>query len=288
LARRDLELQHGAFPDALLVLAYGSFGGCELGFGSDLDLVFVFDSDVASVVSTGTRALEGGRYVARLSQRVLHWLSTPTHAGPLYEVDVRLRPDGAKGLLVSPLSAFRDYQLQRAWVWEHPALERARPVAGPSAMRDAFVKVRGEVLQSRRSTDEVQQQVGRMRARWRRELDRSSHERFDLKQGRGGLVDIEFLLQGLLLAHAAVHPQITDAATTPALIAAMVGADLLQASAGQLLLQAHATWLARALDCALDAAPRVIVADADVVTLATAVAGLIERCGFADRDSTTA
>jgi [glutamine synthetase] adenylyltransferase / [glutamine synthetase]-adenylyl-L-tyrosine phosphorylase len=285
LAQRDLELQHGAFPNALVVLAYGSFGGCELGFGSDLDLVFVFDSDVASMISTGVRALEGGRYVARLSQRVLHWLSTPTHAGPLYEVDVRLRPDGAKGLLVSPLSAFRDYQLQRAWVWEHQALVRARPVAGPSALSEAFVKVRAEILQGLRSIDEVQQQVGRMRARWRRELDRSNPERFDLKQGRGGLVDIEFLLQGLLLVHAAQHPGIVDAASTPALIEAMVDADLLQESAGQLLLQAHATWLARALDCALDASPRVVARDSEVAALAHAVAELIEQSGFADRES---
>jgi [glutamine synthetase] adenylyltransferase / [glutamine synthetase]-adenylyl-L-tyrosine phosphorylase len=285
LARRDLELQHGNFPDALLILAYGSFGGSELGFGSDLDLVFLFDPEVAALVSTGARALEGGRYVARLSQRVLHWLSTPTHAGPLYEVDVRLRPDGAKGLLVSPLNAFLEYQLQRAWVWEHQALVRARVVAGPMALSEAFAKVRREVLQQGRTAEEVSHQVGRMRARWRRELDRSDARRFDLKQGRGGLVDIEFLLQGLVLMHAAEYPAIVSAATTPELIDALVHCGLVELKDGQLLAQAHAVWLERALDCALDVSPRVIARDDQVASLADAVTHIIHRAGFGDRES---
>jgi [glutamine synthetase] adenylyltransferase / [glutamine synthetase]-adenylyl-L-tyrosine phosphorylase len=285
LARRDLELQHGEFPEALLVLAYGSFGGAELGFGSDLDLVFLFDSEVTNQVSNGARPLDGGRYMARLSQRVLHWLSTPTHAGALYEVDVRLRPDGAKGLLVSPLYAFREYQLQRAWIWEHQALVRARVVAGAEHLHADFAHVRREVLQSVRSADEVQQQVGRMRARWRNELDRSDSDRFDLKQGRGGLVDIEFLLQGLVLIHAARRPELLESVMTPALIDRIADSGLIDVTQRELLLRAHGFWLERALDCALNLAPRVIKRSPDVNALASGVSMLLDQAGFADRSS---
>jgi len=285
LARRDLELMHGDFPEGLLVLAYGSFGGGELGFGSDLDLVFVFDPDVANTLSTGARALEGGRYMARLSQRVLHWLSTPTHAGPLFETDVRLRPDGAKGLLVSPLSGFREYQLQRAWVWEHQALVRARAVAGPARLAEEFRAVRDEVLRRERKLDEVQSEVGRMRSRWRQELDRSSTTLFDIKQGRGGLVDIEFLLQGLVLAHAQRLPELTMTGSSARLIDSLAACGLIAADAADLLLRAHEHWLGRALDCALDASPRVLVRDAQTDQLAAQVYALFERSGFADRPS---
>ena len=284
LARRDLELQHGSFPDALLVLAYGSFGGAELGFGSDLDLVFLFDPDVATMTSSGPRTLEGGRYMARLSQRILHWLSTPTHAGPLYEVDVRLRPDGAKGLLVSPLNAFLDYQMQRAWVWEHQALVRARAVAGAVGLHAQFAQVRRDVLCRPREAGEVRRQVGRMRVRWRRELDRSDLHRLDLKQGRGTLVDIEFLLQGMVLIHAAQHPGLCQAHTTPALLDALRDRALLSESDAALLGNAHARWLGMALDCALDAHPRVVPRDAAIDTLALNVAELIVRHGFEDVD----
>ncbi|MDZ4812595.1 MAG: bifunctional [glutamate--ammonia ligase]-adenylyl-L-tyrosine phosphorylase/[glutamate--ammonia-ligase] adenylyltransferase [Pseudomonadota bacterium] len=287
LAQRDLQLQHGSFPEALLVLAYGSFGGAELGFGSDLDLVFLFDPDVTEQVSSGARALEGGRFVARLSQRVLHWLSTPTHAGPLYEVDVRLRPDGAKGLLVLPLNAFRDYQLQRAWVWEHQALVRARVVAGADALGAMFAQVRAEVLQVTRTVEEVQQHVGRMRARWRQELDRSDASIFDLKQGNGGLVDIEFLLQGLVLIHAASVPAMLELATTPRLIEITVECGLIDPLDAELLQHAHAFWLEQALDRALNAMPRVIARGAEVDALAVAVSAVVQRAGFADCLSVT-
>ena len=288
LARRDLDLQHGEFPEGLLVLAYGSFGGAELGFASDLDLVFVFDPAVASISSSGARTLEGGRYMARLSQRVLHGLSTPTHAGTLYEADVRLRPDGAKGLLVSPLNAFRDYQLQRAWVWEHQALVRARSVAGPAALGASFVEVRNEVLTRQRTADDVCQQVGRMRARWRRELDRSDAQRFDLKQGRGGLVDIEFLLQGLVLIHAATHPSLTDSGETTLLIAALRDCALLSADDAEVLLRVHEIWLGEALDCALNALPRVLPRNEQRDGWAQSVVDVVTRAGFADRASAEA
>jgi len=281
-AERDLARQHGAFPAGLLVVAYGSFGGGELGFGSDLDLVFLFDPALAEQPSQGPRALDGGRYLVRLSQRVLHWLATPTHAGALYPVDVRLRPDGAKGLLVSPLDAFRDYQLQRAWVWEHQALLRARAVAGPEPLATAFARVRREVLRQPREPLRVRQQVSQMRERWRHELDRSSASQFDLKQGRGGLVDIEFLLQGLVLINAAGQPALLDRVNTAELIAGCADAQLLSAAEAGCLQTAHADWLARSLDCTLNAQARVVARTAESDALATAVSAIIEHHGFAE------
>lgn len=281
-AERDLATQHGSFPAGLLIVAYGSFGGGELGFGSDLDLVFLFDPVLANQQSQGARALDGGRYLVRLSQRVLHWLATPTHAGALYPVDVRLRPDGAKGLLVSPLDAFRDYQLQRAWVWEHQALLRARAVAGPEALATAFSRVRREVLCQPRDPLRVRREVSQMRARWRHELDRSSTSQFDLKQGPGGLVDIEFLLQGLLLMHAAEQPALIERVNTVELIESCVTAALLSAVDAERLQMAHADWLARSLDCTLNAHVRVVPRNAEIDATALAVRAIIYHHGFAE------
>lgn len=280
LAQRDLTLQYGAFPDCLLILAYGSFGGSELGFGSDLDLVFVFDPAVEGLSTQGPRVIESGRYVVRLSQRILHWLNTPTLAGPLYEIDVRLRPDGAKGSLVLAMTAFRDYQLSRAWIWEHQALVRARAVAGPAALVDDFFEVRSEVLLRVRDPQIVRQQVMDMRARWRRELDRSNAERFDLKQGRGGLVDIEFFLQGLVLIHAHAHAKLLRPIQTTSLIAVLQECSALDMSSAAALIEAHDYWLQLSLDCALDGMSRVVNRDDVVSEKARAVCAVIAAAGF--------
>ena len=167
-------------------IGYGSLGGSELGFGSDLDLVFLHDAD-ASAVSDGARPLEASRYFARLAQKVIALLGTITQAGSLYEVDMRLRPDGAKGLLVSTLSSFSEYQLDRAWTWEQQALVRARPVAGDAGVGLAFEEIRRRVFCRSRDVVVVAEEVSAMRLRMRAELDRSTELRFDIKQG--GIVE---------------------------------------------------------------------------------------------------
>ncbi|MGH8125253.1 MAG: bifunctional [glutamate--ammonia ligase]-adenylyl-L-tyrosine phosphorylase/[glutamate--ammonia-ligase] adenylyltransferase, partial [Rhodanobacteraceae bacterium] len=137
LAIRELVAQHGRLPgegSGLAVLGYGSLGGQELGFNSDLDLVFVYDATRGEAISDGARPLDGARWYARLAQRVVHWLSATTGGGRLYEVDTRLRPDGSKSLLVASLAAFIAYQRERAWTWEQQALVRARAVAGDAAL----------------------------------------------------------------------------------------------------------------------------------------------------------
>ena len=215
LAERDVALQHGSLDGArLAVVGYGSLGGAELGFASDLDLVFVYDGKLSQRESDGARPLEGTRYFARIAQRAVHWLTTQTRAGRLYDVDVRLRPDGGKGLLVTSLDAFADYQRERAWIWEKQALVRARPLSGDTITMQHFAAIRAEMLAQTRATAEVCREVTAMRARWRAERDRSTASVLDLKQGSGALLDIEFILQTLVLLHSHEYPQLLAASNT--------------------------------------------------------------------------
>lgn len=280
LATRDLAANHGTPGDGFLIVGYGSLGACELGFGSDLDLVFVFDEAMGACSSDGARPLEALRWFPRLAQRVLHWLATTTQAGNLYDVDMRLRPDGAKGLPVSSLASFADYQRERAWLWEHQALLRARAVAGPEALRARFAEVRADILARPREPAAVLSEVARMRERWRTELDRSTSTHFDLKQGRGGLVDLEFLLQALVLVHARSHPALSASAATHASIAALHEAGVLDAESRAVLLRTHQECLGRALDCSLDLRPRVIPRDPGLSAWTDATAAILRRFGL--------
>lgn len=259
LARRELIVAHGQVPGgAFAIIGYGSLGGLELGFGSDLDLVFLYDHPREVEASDGKRALEAGRWFARLAQKVMTLLAAETGAGRLYEIDVRLRPDGGKGALVSSLASYRDYQRERAWTWEHQALVRARAVAGDAALCAAFAQVRADTLTRVRDTAVLHEDVRKMRARMRSELDRSDAGRLDLKQGAGGLVDLEFVLQAGVLGQAAQHPELLLACATPALIDALVQVQWLPAERAAPLHQAHATLVEAGLSCTLDRRPRLI------------------------------
>ena len=261
LAREEMTAAHGAIPGAgFAVIGYGSLGGRELGFGSDLDLVFLHDAP-GDALSDGARPLDATRYFARLAQKLVGLLGATTAAGRLYEADVRLRPDGAKGLLVSSVDGFADYQHQRAWTWEQQALLRARSVAGDAGPRARFAAIRADVLRRERAPDAVRGDVRAMRARMRGELDRSDALHFDLKQGEGGLVDLEFLLQALVLVHAAAHPERDWPTDTPALIHALEAVGALSGGDAATLRAAHETLLARALDCTLDQRPRLCRVD---------------------------
>jgi len=284
LAERELAVQHGRLPgegSGFAVLGYGSLGGEELGFASDLDLVFVYDGRRAQAMSDGARPIEGSRWYQRLAQRVMNWLTVQTRAGRLYEVDTRLRPDGSKGLLVSSLDAFVAYQRSRAWTWEHQALLRARPVAGDPALNAALSGVRRDVLGVTRDASPVFDEVSQMRRRWRVERDRSDTLRVDLKQGHGGLLDIEFALQGLALAHAARHPALLDATANAALIMACREAGLLSAAQADTLAMAHAELLRRALACTLDLRSRIAPRDAALDRLCGSVRQVVAALGFA-------
>lgn len=258
LAVRELRSQHGAVPDLrFAVLGYGSLGGEELGFGSDLDLVFLYDAPI-DAVSAGPRPLDAPRWSARLAQKIVALLGTPTGAGHLYDIDVRLRPDGAKGLLVSTLASFEDYQRHRAWTWEHQALVRARAIAGDDALCAEFERVRADTLSQPRDPDALRNDVAAMRARMRAELDRSTETRFDLKQGLGGLVDLEFLLQFLVLRDAHAHPALLAPRGTPGLIDAAAVSGALSGDVAGDLRQAHRTLLQDGLACTLDGRARLV------------------------------
>ncbi|BBJ94843.1 bifunctional [glutamate--ammonia ligase]-adenylyl-L-tyrosine phosphorylase/[glutamate--ammonia-ligase] adenylyltransferase [Xanthomonas campestris] len=260
LAQTQLQAAHGQVPGgAFAIIGYGSLGGMELGFGSDLDLVFLYDHPRAVEASDGARPLESGRWFARLAQKVMALLGAETGAGRLYDIDVRLRPDGGKGALVSSLASYREYQRERAWTWEHQALVRARAVAGDAALCEAFVQVRRETLTRMRDPALLHEDVRKMRARMRSELDRSDAGRLDLKQGAGGLVDLEFLLQAGVLCQAAEHPAVLLACATPALIDALVQVQWLPAESAAPLHHAHATLVEAGLSCTLDRRPRLVV-----------------------------
>lgn len=270
LAERDLARQHGRLH-GLAVIGYGSLGGAELGFASDLDLVFVYDSALAQRESDGAQPLEGVRYFARLAQRVVHWLTTQTRAGKLYDVDVRLRPDGGKGLLVVGLDAFAEYQRERAWIWETQALVRARAIAGDTATVTHFSAVRAQLLVRSRDRAHVLAEVSAMRARWRAERDRSTPAMFDLKQGPGALLDIEFILQTLVLLHAGQHSELLASGNSADLIVCAGATGVLDPTQMQHLQLAHAALLQRALGCTLDARPRLTPRDAELVRLTNRV-----------------
>lgn len=264
LARRELESAHGRMEGAgFAVIAYGSVGGRELGFDSDLDLVFLHDAQ-EEAMSDGPRPLDVPRYFARLAQKLVGLLGTVTGAGRLYEVDVRLRPDGAKGVLVSSTQSFEDYQRHRAWTWERQALVRARAVAGDAAVCERFESIRREALQAAREGNPLKDDVMAMRARMRGELDRSRGTRFDLKQGEGGLVDLEFLVQERVLAHAAKHPQVCEARDTPGLLRILAQVGALPGVDLEALLAAHSSLLSLGLDCTLDRRPRIVLEDEEV------------------------
>ncbi len=192
----------------LAVIGYGKLGGLELGYHSDLDLVFLHDSQGEHQSTDGRRQIDNSTFFTKLVQRITHLLSTRTPAGVLYETDTRLRPSGRSGLLVSSVEAFAHYQQQQAWTWEHQALVRARYIAGSTDIGTEFTRIRRAILCHPRDLDDLQHQVSTMRERMRRELDKSQKGRFHIKQGYGGMIDIEFLIQYLVLAHAHRYPEL--------------------------------------------------------------------------------
>ena len=265
MAMADLARQHGHLPSGgLALVAYGSFGGKELNFGSDLDLVFLYDGAHTGLESDGPRPLDAQRYYTRVVQKLIAMLAMPTSAGRLYEADLRLRPDGGKGLLVSSVESFAAYQHERAWTWERQALVRARAVAGDAQVMQAFARVRQQVLCAPRAAEVVRADAVSMRLRMRTELDRSQERWFDLKQGAGGLVDLEFLLQAGVLMRAHDAPHLVASTRTPELIDALAGCGYFRPETAKALRHAHEQLSGHALACTLDSRPRMAAHDAQL------------------------
>ncbi|MBU6510192.1 MAG: bifunctional [glutamate--ammonia ligase]-adenylyl-L-tyrosine phosphorylase/[glutamate--ammonia-ligase] adenylyltransferase [Gammaproteobacteria bacterium] len=220
------------------VIAYGKLGGWELGYGSDLDLVFLHDSRSGEQQSNGPRVLDNSEYFTRLAQRVINILSIPTASGMLYQVDTRLRPSGAAGLIVSSLDSFTRYQREQAWTWEHQALLRARPVAGDAEVAAAFQRVRREVLGKPRDVEALRRDVAEMRARMLKEQVHAGEE-FDIKLDTGGLTDIEFLVQYQVLKNAAVHPALLDWTDNIRNLEGLVVEKVITAETGEFLTETY-------------------------------------------------
>ncbi|MCX2979911.1 bifunctional [glutamate--ammonia ligase]-adenylyl-L-tyrosine phosphorylase/[glutamate--ammonia-ligase] adenylyltransferase [Halieaceae bacterium IMCC14734] len=216
VAWHDLTSRHGrprqeGDGSGFLVLGYGKLGGLELGHGSDLDLVFVYDA-IAGGSTDGPRPLDNAVFYTRLGQRVIQMLDTRTAMGQLYEVDMRLRPDGNSGMLVTSFKGYGDYLRESAWTWEQQALVRARAVAGDADLAQRFVSLRAEILCRPRPQATLASEVVSMREKMREHLLPTSLEPsdlFHLKQGLGGIVDIEFMVQYAVLAWSRQSPELT-------------------------------------------------------------------------------
>ena len=249
-AWNELATQHGLPNDqaaGFAVIAYGSLGGRELNFASDLDLVFLYDEALSSGETSGPKPMEHPRFFAKLAQRVLSLLTTATRFGALYPIDTRLRPNGNKGLLVTTLASYANYQHQEAWLWEHQALVRARFSGGDSALGARFTQLRAEVLGRPRDAQTVAREVSSMRERLRAERDRSTAQLYDLKQGKDGLVDIEFALQQAVLSASQIRDWPCDSQSLLAEFPPL-----------QHLADRHEHLLAQAMHATLQLKPRVV------------------------------
>ncbi len=243
---------HGELDFA--IVGYGKMGGIELSYASDLDLVFlhkgaldketVVPEKSAADTQTAPRVINSREFYTRLAQRIIMMLGTYTVSGKLYEVDMRLRPSGESGLLVSSLDAYRQYQENEAWTWEHQALVRARGVAGNAALLQEFYRVREQVLAKQREPKTLRDEVVSMRLRMRDELGRKAGSQKDkppfvIKQGEGGIVDIEFIVQYLVLSQSRICPALLEWSDNVRILEAADGCALLEPGDSHVLTEAY-------------------------------------------------
>ncbi|MCL1141132.1 bifunctional [glutamate--ammonia ligase]-adenylyl-L-tyrosine phosphorylase/[glutamate--ammonia-ligase] adenylyltransferase [Shewanella gaetbuli] len=223
------------------VIGYGKLGGIELGYGSDLDLVFLHGNKSAGQTD-GDRPIDNSHFYLKLAQRIVHLFATRTTSGELYEVDMRLRPSGASGLLVSEIERFGEYQTQEAWTWEHQALVRSRFVFGDHELAHRFSEIRAAVLQTQRDKVELAKSVREMRIKMRDHLLQVSEGIFDLKQSPGGIADIEFLAQFMVLAYSHEYEALTVWSDNVRIFEVLAELELLPVMQAQHLTQSY-IWL---------------------------------------------
>lgn len=191
------------------VLGFGKLGGIELGYGSDLDMVFLYDTEDGNAMTDGDKPISVTQFYGRLGQKIRHILDTKMLSGVLYEVDLRLRPSGNSGLLVSHIKAYEAYLRNEAWTWEHQALVRARFIAGDEALKQEYQAIRHRILSLPREQEKLKTEVREMREKMRGALASKEAGRFDLKQSSGGIADIEFMVQFAILNQSAAYPDLT-------------------------------------------------------------------------------
>ncbi len=225
------------------IIAYGKLGSRELGYASDLDMIFLYDSCHGEGMTDGVQAVANEVFFTRLGQRLIHIIATRTPAGFLYQIDMRLRPSGGSGLLVTSLDAFRSYQLGEAWTWEHQALVRARAVAGSKEISENFDAVRKEVLCLQRDPNLLQRDVAEMRARMRAAVPAHAEHLFDIRQDPGGMIDIEFMVQYWVLWRAHEYPGLIGYRDNIHLLGALARAGLLDNRDAEVLVCAYRRYL---------------------------------------------
>ncbi|MGI9318874.1 MAG: bifunctional [glutamate--ammonia ligase]-adenylyl-L-tyrosine phosphorylase/[glutamate--ammonia-ligase] adenylyltransferase, partial [bacterium] len=240
-----IEHKQGPPPGDAGVIAYGKLAGQELGYHSDLDIVVCFEP------SSSVSPVDAEYYFSRVGQRLINLLTTRTPAGTLYELDMRLRPSGRSGTLVTSLKAFEEYQLNNAWTWEHQALVRARVVVGSPALAERFEAIRQQVLCVRRSPQTLQEEIIDMRRRMVEANCQSDSQRYDIKLDYGGIVDIEFLVQYLVLIHASDHPDIIGPRNTQEIIKCLAKHGLLEKEQARQLVDNYRQFLWRSLELKL-------------------------------------
>jgi glutamate-ammonia-ligase adenylyltransferase len=268
VAWADLTARHGqpqrdSEDSGFAVYAYGKLGGIELGYGSDLDLVFIYDA-AGQGVTDGPRPIDNTVFYTRLGQRMIHILETRMALGQLYEVDMRLRPSGQSGMLVISCKGFADYQRNTAWTWEHQALVRARWVAGDPAVAEQVDAVRREILCQSRVEAELAGEVQAMRRRMRDHLlpaGLDENRQFHLKQGLGGIVDIEFMVQYAVLAWSHRVPGLAQWSDNVRILEALGEQGLFTAQECDVLTEAYLAYRSAAHQLALQQQPGVVQAD---------------------------
>ncbi|KRT55685.1 Glutamine synthetase adenylyltransferase [endosymbiont of Ridgeia piscesae] len=228
-----------AGESSFVVIGYGKLGGIELGYSSDLDMLFLHAIDDQFAETDGAKSIPVEVFYARLAQRMIHLFTTRTPSGILYEVDMRLRPNGNSGMMVSSMRTFESYQQEKAWTWEHQALIRARPVAGDPKAKARFEAVRRHILGQPREVQRLRAEVLEMREKMRQSLDKSSAAQFDLKQGRGGIVDIEFMVQYAVLRWAHQHPELLEWTDNVRLLETLSRLGLLAGDTAELMTGAY-------------------------------------------------
>ncbi len=265
VARRELVAKYGTprcgpppREAGFAVIGYGKLAGLELGYGSDLDLVFLHDSGGAQQETDGNPPLDNERFFGRLVQRLIHFLSVQTSSGRLYEVDTRLRPSGRSGLLVTSLEGFRHYQTHDAWVWEHQALLRSRALAGSTVVCRAFEAIRSEVLTAHVDRSKLKSEVAKMRGRMRGELSLAKNGAFDIKQDPGGIADIEFIIDYWVLARSAEYPELIAFPDNIRQLEALERVGLVPAERCRRLKECYLELRQRVHELALDEAGRVV------------------------------
>lgn len=253
-------IENKACEQGFAVISYGKFGGFELGYGSDLDLVFLHAGTDAYTQKEG-RSIHSSQFFARLGQRVVHILTSATRAGTLYETDTRLRPSGSSGILVSHIDAYREYQLNDAWTWEHQAIIKARAIGGDPVLVKRFEQIRRQVIAMPRDKAKLKADVRDMRKKMRAELARTGPGIFDLKQSRGGIVDIEFLVQYLVLCHAPKYKDLLSRTDIVRLLYALHEFGIIDGTTANLLRRAYLVYRAVAHKLSLQMRPPHIPAD---------------------------